>query len=476
MNLEDLSIRELVAQIRAGSLDPAALLEFRLSRIEKYNSKINALVSINQKESKKQLEQCRSKLKSNEFQGRLPGITFSAKHNIAVRGFSMSDGSKSGLVTKVEDDSPVVKHLNAEGALCVGKGNMAEYGKSSSGSDNPLFGNTLNPFDLTRSPGGSTGGDAAAVAAGFSDFAIGGDSGGSLRGPANFCGLFAILPTRGVLSERSSHYVSGSITRLFGSSGIITKTLDDLELIFEVLQHFDPLAARSVLLPFDFERYHSGNKKLAYFSTLCGMHPDKEIQATLKSAVKNFEKLGFQVEQVTPKPFEESLETFVILAGQAGLMQEDLILESQGSARDLSQEGTAMKKLRERLKAELPPLTTERLLLLLAHVDKLRDDIAVFFEKYDLILAPVAASLAPLIDSSILEVDGQKLESYQAFHYSRAVNLLGLPAVSFPTGLSKQKLPLGLQLIGPRFSDRWLIKVLRESAASKRISPKGFFA
>ena len=187
---------------------------------------------------------------------------------------------------------------------------------------------------------------------------------------------------------------------------------------------------------------------------------DKEILSTLNQTVNKFKAIGYETEELTPPAFEKSLEPFIILAGQAALLVEDKINVILGRARNQETETEIVKSLRQRIATELPPLSAERLLLCWYQVDRLRLEMVEFFTKFDFIIAPVAASSAPLHGATTLKINGKECGSEQVYHFASAANVLALPALAFPTGTAKNGLPLGLQIIGPRFSDRELIRAL----------------
>lgn len=454
------SARSAALEIRSGALKPEALLEFHLSQIDRLNPRINALRYINRAESMKLAEQRSKEAKAGKILGRAHGVVFTAKDSIDVAGLPRSDGSLVGAVDAAANNASIVDKLMREGAICIGKTNMAEYGKSYF-TENPLFGITNNPFNILFSPGGSGGGDAAAVASLFGYFGLGADAGGSIRIPANFCGLFGLHPTRGAISSGSLTRFSHTTSQLFRGLGPITRTLDDLELLWSLLSGFDSKDPYSISRAPGSETKRK--KRFAFFTELNGASCDVEIAAALCETNARLEEVGYRGEEYLPSPWKFCKEPFIILAAQAALMVEDAVSKKDGYPRDLTKEGTSMKQLRARIAKELPPLTAERVLDAWYTVDKLRHEVAPVFEKYDFILSPVTATLPPKHGATSFEVNNRSLQSQDVFQFASAVNVLGLPAISFPTGLSKAGLPIGLQLIGPRLSEVFLLEVLREA-------------
>lgn len=446
-------IREKANKIRNKSLSALQNVEDHLALINSKNKELNALCFIDAKNA-------RLKAKERDSQvltGRLHGIVFSVKDNIALKDAPVSEGSTQTKIDKADYNDRLIEILESEGAICIGKGNLPEYGKSNF-TDNNLHGRSNNPFNQAYTPGGSTGGDAAALAAGFCDFALGGDSGGSLRVPANFCGLFSILPTRGVITNSRYPFITSSVAHNFGSTGPIARTLDDLELLFSILAKYNSDNPYSV--PYVADKTEK-TWKIAYFSELNSVVCDKEINKTLDTAIEKFKLAGYSCDNICPNEFLESFIPFTILAGQASLIQEDLLSELAKRPRDLSKETQTVKNVRQKIAAALPKLTSEGLLTQLATTEKLRRKILSFFERYDFILCPVAACRVPKHDTAEFEINGSKHLSHEVFHFSRTANVLALAALAFPTEFDSDGLPMGLQLIGPRFSEFKMFTALR---------------
>lgn len=460
MNQPRRTINQLVESFKNGSLLPSAHADKLLQLANQQNSKIRALTYVDQLRIVQDAKERDRQIRAGKPCGPLHGAIYSAKDNIKVAGMPGSQGSKMGQYKEADCDSRLIGILRQAGALCIGKGNMPEYGKSVTNTENEIFGRTLNPINLDFSPGGSTGGDAAALAAGFSDFAIGGDSGGSIRVPAQLCGLYGILPTNGILSDSPGCFISSSITKTFGSIGLLTTCLADLELLLPLLVSLNELDPLSIPVPSSWKVPAGGKRKIASFSKLLGLSADQETCNALSTTLKKLTGIGYEIEEVLPIQFEQCLEPFVLLAGQAALIQEDQLCSQSGSPRNLSLESTIVKRLRTRIATELPPLTVEMLLMLQAKVLSLRREIAEWFTNFDAIVCPISANHAVKYDSP-LSVDGTDVDSTFAYHFVRVANVLGLPAISFPVTTSQAGLPIGLQIIGPRFSEWRLIDILK---------------
>ncbi len=467
MTNHPLSAKEVREQIWNGTLSPLQHLESQLAVIHKLNPKLNALRIVATTQAKDRANE----LSQNRSPKALHGLTFSAKDHIDIKGLGRSNGCKYGANDNVAQSCAAASLLEEAGAICIGKGNQAHHGRSYFTS-NRDFGTTENPYRIGYSPGGSGGGDAAALASGMCDFALGADSGGSIRVPANFCGLFGLLPTQGLISDSGLSAHSHTFRRLTRSLGPLTRSLDDLELLFRILARFDRTDAASYSSPFRSQTPEEPKKKFIYFTEMNGTSCAKEIESSLMSAVSRFEQAGYTGTALTPKIFEQCFEVFIILFGQAGLISEDLVHSLQGLPPDLANESDDLKTLRSRIASELPALTVESLFHFWHMLDSLRDQSASLFNEIDFVLAPVCAILPPPQAPRKLAIDGVEEKSENIFQFAAVPNTLNLPALAFPTEISSTGLPLGLQLIGERYHEHKLFRALRDAGYTSCLSPR----
>jgi len=466
MDLSSFTARTIAQKIRENKLSPLTLVQYYLERIERLNPALNALCFVNKDEALKLARDRAAEAKSGAIRGRLHGLVFVVKDHIDVAGLPRSEGSYNTFQDCSNRSSSVISRLQEEGAICIGKSNMAELGKSYT-TQNPIHGRTNNPFNQDYSPGGSSGGDAAAIAAGFADFAIASDSGGSIRMPANFCGLFGLYSTPGLVSNAGLTSYSHTASQLFRSLGPITKSLEDLALINQVIAGFDPADPFSMPGDTKLEAPEQYPKKFAYFTSLNGISCEEEIKSSLQSCVKLFESQGYEAEEHSPSVFAEAFESFIILGAQADLMLSDLTARLEGKLLE-DREGAPLQILRKRINEELPPLTAERLLWVWKTVSRLRYESARLFENYAFILSPVAAVSALKHGVAKFSLFGVEKKSEEVFQFASAANVLGLPAIAFPTGQTNEGLPIGLQLMGPRFSEKRIISILRSAGIVER--------
>jgi len=457
------STKSVVPRVQRGELDPVVIAQQHLAAIDQFNPTINALRWVDRSGVIERASKLRDRIRAGEKTGRLAGVFFSAKDGIDVAQMPRSDGSHHLKQDSCSRNAALIDRLLAADAICIGKANQAELGRSYY-TENALFGRTNNPYDITRSPGGSGGGDAAAVATGMASFGVGADSGGSIRVPASFCGVYGLSPTRGTISTAGLTHFGHTLTNLLRGHGPIASNLDDCELVYDVLAGFDSADPYSVSRPAKIDRPIT--KRFGYFTVMNGVHCDPEIAAALKSTVSQLESAGYSGTEISPALFEASIPSFVVLAAQAAIINDDQAGIRNGTPHDLALEGATMQSLRAHVAAGLPPLTAERLLDCWMILDELRQRAIREWNQLDFILAPVAATIAPHHGTSMHQVDGQQLESHLVFQFSSCVNVLGMCALAFPCGKSSYNttssgMPIGLQVIGSRFAEPILFNALR---------------
>jgi Asp-tRNA(Asn)/Glu-tRNA(Gln) amidotransferase A subunit family amidase len=434
------------------------------SRIKQENEKLRALREVRDAPYVTSADQ---RLDSSR---RLEGTFFSAKDSIPVAGLTLSYGTEESLLPARTESADLIKILEKEGACCIGKGNMAEYGKSYL-TESSLFGATCNPYNTAYNAGGSSGGDAASVAAGLSHFAVATDAGGSVRVPANSCGLFGILPTPGLFTEEGLLSHDDPIASLFRRLGFITRDLDDLELLTTISTSYNQNDSASS--PSSFLVEQPLKKKFLVIKQIGGLCVSDEIARELDSVASQLELLGYTSIEETPREFEHCLKPFGILAGQAAL----LIDGRQAQKNSLNKKGkkrhiTFWKTLNKEIRKTLPKLTPQSLMNSWHSVLKLRRRMLRIFNEVDFILSPVGATSALKHGTVNEKIHGKDYSLYHLYQFSSVVNVCGLPAIAFPTSIGDNNLPLGLQLIGPRFHERRLIDTVRELGCADALQKK----
>jgi aspartyl-tRNA(Asn)/glutamyl-tRNA(Gln) amidotransferase subunit A len=462
MNKEDLCYlpaTDMAKAIRNRKLSPVEITQALLERIERINPKLNAYCTVTAEQALKQARQAEKALgkKKKQDLGPLHGVPFSVKDLLFTKGIRTMRGSKMYEQFVPEENHPAVDRLLAAGGIVLGKTTSPEFGWKGV-TDSPVTGITRNPWNLERTPGGSSGGAAAQVAAGMGPLAIGTDGGGSIRIPAGFSGIFGLKPSYG----RVANYPSSPFFHL-SHAGPMTRTVADAALMLSIMAGPDDRDRLSLEgTPDDYSRRLTKGIKglrVAWSPDLGYAHVQPEVAAAAAKAAKAFKELGVKVEEVNPG-FGDPTEMFTVfwLSGAAGMLRDAL---PQWESRldpglvDQVKRGMAYSA------ADYVQAQIERH----AYWDKVRK----FFERYDLLLTPTLAVL-PFRTGLNHPDQGTKDEkdwmNWTPFTYP--FNLTHLPAATVPAGFSPDGLPVGLQIVGRRFADR---TVLQAAAAFEKARP-----
>jgi amidase len=327
------------------------------------------------------------------------------------------------------EDASVVKRMKNAGAILLGKTNTPEFTLSYE-TDNPIYGRTNNPYNIERTPGGSSGGEAAIIAACGSPFGIGSDTGGSIRVPSHFCGLAGIKPTSGRV-PRTGHAISyGYLIDSFTQLGPIARYVGDLELILNIIvgpDNIDPF-----IIPMPLYRYEDVKLEGMTCALLKNnglIEPDEETISVLDSTAKVLSDAGLEVSEIGPSGLEKAFELWMGLSSWDGGDSVRLLLERAGTGLDETSLAIFLSESR---------LSSMDLLLLIEQWDSFRTNLLTSLKKYDLFLSPVNAyHTMP---------HGKYLENIIAFSYTMMHNLSGWPAGVVRAGQSKEGLPIGIQL------------------------------
>jgi Asp-tRNA(Asn)/Glu-tRNA(Gln) amidotransferase A subunit family amidase len=460
-----LSATALAQLIREKKVSPVEVVEAYLQQIEKENPKLNAIVTL-APDAIEQAKESKEKIISSEDVGLLHGVPVTIKDTIATKNLRTTCGSKRFADNVPNEDATVVSLLKKAGAIIIGKTNTAELAMALD-CDNPLFGRTNNPHDLTKTSGGSSGGDAAAVAANMTPIGIGSDLMGSIRVPSHFCGVFGLKPTTGSVSMRGHIPKAEGVYSLGSVIGPIARSVEDLALAFSIIanqeiqnskfkiQNSKQIKNRnaagkskiSILRP-PHSALHTW--KVAFF-TSDGISPvTNEIKEAVHQAAKLFEGAGFVVEEKTPPHIERSAELWRRLFLRGGLHQLKEIYE--GHEEDAGGMARAILKRVGSMKQSLDDFLSAWI-----ERDRLRYKLMEWMGEYPLIIAPVGSVAAFEHGARRVDVDGISLNIMQAFSYCQAWNVFGFPSVCVPITKTKDGLPIGVQLISLPFSENELL-------------------
>lgn len=440
---------DMAQAIRTRKLSPVEVMNAVLSRIERLNPKINAYCTLLDESAKKQAQEAEIKVMKGDELGPLHGVPISIKDLTYTKGVRTTSGSKMYETFIPDHDAIIVERLKAAGAIMLGKTNTPEFGFMGV-TDNKLFGPTRNPWNLDRHAGGSSGGAAAAVAAGMGPLSQGSDGGGSIRIPSSFCGVFGIKPSFG----RVPRGAGLSDWQTLSSYGPITRTVSDAALALEVMAGRDDRDRHS--LPdanLQYLALLNGNIKglrVAWSSDLGYAAVDSQVLEKTSSAVSIFETLGCEVEMATPDITNPGRAFSLIWAVNYAAAYVDQ-LDEWGDQMDPRL--VALIRLgNDKLAIEYAQAAIER--------EQLYSRLLPFFKRYDLLLTPATAvsafDIRKLELTEIGEGKGSSWLDWAPFTYP--FNLTGQPAASVPCGWTDDGLPVGLQIVGKPFDDATVLK------------------
>jgi len=435
-----------------------------LSNPDKFNKWKDSIVSLDKKIGSFLEFDPEKGLKLSEkakAKDKLSGMPFAVKDNIAVKSFNLTCGSKILSNFTSPYTATAVEKLIDRGAVMVGKTNLDEFGMGSS-TENSAFSVTHNPWNLDRVPGGSSGGSAAAVAAGFVPFALGSDTGGSVRQPASFCGVYGLKPTYGSVSRYGLVAYASSLEVI----GVISKDITMVEEVFNVIKGEDPMDHSSIAWEKKDTELKKGVIGFPIQLKTLTLHPD--VKETLNSTIDNYRKMGYMIADVNLPTIEYVVSAYYVIAtaeASANLARFDGVRYGE---RDFSAENPEElmlssrnmgfgKEVKLRILLGTYVLRSgfqEQYYLRAQKIrTAIRNDLEKAFKQVDSILMPVYPQPAFKLGDPGMDPFSQKLADI----FTCTANLAGVPAISFPAAV-KEGLPIGMQLFAPPFMEKTLFK------------------
>ena len=309
------------------------LAEAHLAKIDRLNPKLNAFVQIDPERVRREAREAESAIAGAGDLGPLHGVPISVKSSIDVAGMRIESGTRLRAGTVAANDAPLVQRLRRAGAIILGVTNTPELLMAWE-TDNLLYGRSNSPWDFERTPGGSSGGEAAAIAAGMSAAGVGSDGGGSIRVPAHFCGICGLKPTPGRIPSTRHFPASGGPFALLGVVGPMARTVEDLKVLFEVMQGPDDGDTCAAPVPVTWPADHElAQRKIGYFEDDGRTPVAPEIRRAVRSAADALARAGFHVEPFSPRGFRGSARAL-----------EEILRESwrHGDRADVSRPGTGL--------------------------------------------------------------------------------------------------------------------------------------
>ena len=465
-DLTFLAAATMAALVRAKEISPVELVEAHLQRIEQLNPRLNAFVQVDADAALGQARIAEAAVTIGETLGPLHGVPISIKSSIEVAGLRCEAGTRLRAGHVAAQDAPLVARLRAAGAIILGTTNCAELLMAWE-TDNVLYGRTNNPWEISRTPGGSSGGEAAAIASGCSAGGVGSDGGGSIRVPAHFSGICGLKPTPGRIPATGHFPQSAGPFALTGVVGPMARSAGDLKLLFEIMQGPDDGDPQAAPVPVRWPSPQELKKlRIGYFEDDGRIPVTAETRAAIRTAAEALRRAGFQVESFRPQGLEEARQLWWKFFGVAGGMLLGPMLK--GHEAEIS---PVLREFCSWVAAE-PAHTGQTLLDTWIKRDLLRMKIFAEMREFPVLLCPVAAIPAFRHGERSWQVEGKTLQYLDAWSYCECFNLLGMPAAVVPVGQSAKGLPIGVQIAGLPWEEERVLSVAAEIEAQCGPQPR----
>ena len=440
---------ELLAMISAGKLSPVELAEEHILQIKRLNPQLNAIIDFDEQRVREQA----LSLDKVSSPGPLHGLPITIKASIAVAGHRCETGSLFNQGHIPLGDAIVVARSRQAGAVILGTTNCPEFLMAYE-TDNLLYGRTSNPWDLTRTAGGSSGGESAAIAAGLSASGFGSDGGGSVREPAHFTGICSLKPTPGRIPGTGHLPPSVGPFSLLGAIGPMARTIADVSLLFRTLSGHADIDPTGAPVPL---RSHTKEDlqhiPIGFFED-DGITPvTPETRQAVQNAVRSLRSQGFRVEPFRPRALEQARKLWWKYFVRCGAMLLNPIFAGHESRLSPTfQDFFSIAR-------QDPPLSGDELLSAWAECDLLRARLLEEMREFPILLTPVCSVPAFRHGERQWEIDGQQIAYLDAMRYTQWFNLLGAPAAVVPVGRSPEGLPIGLQIAGRPYQDEAVLGI-----------------
>ena len=469
MDITELTVHELQEKLKNKELTIKEITEAYINRINEKEKDVQAFVTELTDEAKKSAEEIQSKVENGEITGEFAGIPIGIKDNICTKGIKTTCSSRMLENFVSPYDATVMEKINNENMIDLGKLNMDEFAMGGS-TEYSYFHPTRNPWNLNKVPGGSSGGSAAAVASNMVPWALGSDTGGSIREPASFCGVVGLKPTYGLVSRYGLVAFASSLDQI----GPIAKDVEDTAILLNIIAGHDKKDTTSANIEkkdytLNLKKDIKG-KKIGVPKEFFGEGINLEVKESLENAIQTYKNLGAEIEEFSLDIAQYSLATYYIIAcaeASSNLGRFDGIRYGY-RAKDFKN----LKELYTKSRSEGFGAEVKRRIILGTYVlssgyydayykkaqqvrTLVMNEFNKAFEKYDVILTPTSPTVAFDIGSK----SNNPLEMYLADICTVSVNIAGLPGISIPCGIDKQGMPIGMQLIGNKFEEDKLLNI-----------------
>ncbi len=468
MNITELTVHELKEKLDKKELTVSEITKAYVDRINEKEKDVNAFVTTLTDEALEKAKQIEEKLSHNENLGEYAGIPIGIKDNMCTKGIKTTCASRmlENFISPY-DGTVVNKVINEQNMIDLGKLNMDEFAMGSS-TETSYFKKTKNPWDLSKVPGGSSGGSAAAVSANMVPWALGSDTGGSIRQPASLCGVVGLKPTYGLVSRYGLVAFASSLDQI----GPITKDVEDSAILLSIIAGHDEKDSTSMNIPKkDYTKSLKNDikgLKIGVPKEFFGEGINEEVKTSLNTAIEKYKELGAVVEETSLNIAEYALAAYYIIAcaeASSNLGRFDGIRYGYRAKNCETLKDIFVNSRSEGFGAEV-----KRRIILGTYVlssgyydayykkaQKVRtlvkNEFAKNLEKYDVLLTPTS----PITAFKIGEKTENPLEMYLSDICTVSINIAGVPAISIPCGVDKEGMPIGMQLIGKHFDEETIL-------------------
>jgi len=436
----DESLTRIAELIRSGAVSPVEVAEEHLDQIGKLNPQLNAIVTL-APDLLEKAKEAESILQGGGHVGPLHGVPVTIKDTIETAGLLSTSGSKLRADYIPAKDAPAVARLKAAGAIILGKTNASEMAMDYT-ADNLVFGRTNHPLDASLTPGGSSGGEAVAIASHMSPGGLGSDLAGSIRVPAHFCGIAGLKPGAGRVPGEGQFPPSSGPYSLGAVIGPLARTVGDLRSLFRVIVNSE--GPRMSTLK---------DLRVAWYVD-DGVAPvTQETKAAVESVVSSLSDAGFVTEERRAPHVERANELWLKVFSRASVVQ----LRKAYAGRE--SEGGSFVTWRLSSADDIPPASLDEYIAVWMERDQLRAEMIDWMETTPILVCPVGSTPAYKHDTLKVTLDGVSIGAFRAFSYAQAFNLFDLPVVTIPAGKSKEGLPIGVQIVGRPFAEELILDV-----------------
>lgn len=429
----------IARMIREREVSPVQVAEAHLEQIARLNPELNAIVTI----APDVIERARAAeaaVMRGESTGALHGVPLTIKDTIETAGIRTTSGSKMRVDYVPTTDAPSVARLKAAGAIILGKSNAAEMAMDYT-ADNPVFGRTNHPLNHDLTPGGSSGGEAVAIAMHMSPGGLGSDLAGSVRIPAHFCGICGLKPTTGRVPGELQFPPSIGPYSLGAVIGPLARTAADLRLLFSALSKD----------PFERKSHDLRGLRVAWY-TDDGVAPvTNETARAVARTARALSDAGLIVEERRPPHVERGNELWLKMFSRTSVVQ------LRGLYKDRETEGGSFVSWRLGTADETPAPSLDEYIAGWMERDRLREELVQWMETTPIIIAPVGATPAYPHDTLKVTVNGSTFGTFKAFSYAQTFSVFNLPVVTIPAGKSAEGLPIGVQIAGGPFTEELIL-------------------